>query len=338
MDDATIRVVCDLFDLGAPRAAPTAVGGGLTNRMWRIETDRGVFALKEMNRDADRADYVAWFERAFALEQAAFDAGVPMPRPVPVAETGRCLGEIVRGGLAITARVHEWVDGAKLDNSAVYPVDVVQRVATILARIHALDMQTDVPVMDTLPVLGRKHWLARAEQAVSAGAEWAPSLRGLLPAIAELEEYLVLAHDDATPLLLSHRDTDMKNFMRTAAGELMLVDWDQAGPVNPRHDVANHALVWAGVHLGDPDATNARAYVDAYRRAGGNDEPFRPTDLAELVSLRLGWFDFNVGRALGGRVRDGADRQFGANVVWRNVEQLPRFVRSLDAWLAVLES
>src|SRR5438309_6625891 len=49
--------------------------------------------------------------------------------------------------------------------------------------------------------------------------------------------------------------------MRTASGELLLVDWDAAGPVNPRHDLANEALVWAGVHRTDPDVATARAFV-----------------------------------------------------------------------------
>jgi hypothetical protein len=144
------------------------------------------------------------------------------------------------------------------------------------------------------------------------------------------------AHDDPTPLLLSHRDSDMKNFLRTPAGELILVDWDAAGPVNPRHDLANEALVWAGVHLGDPDVVVARAFVGAYGGATNMTERFRSTDLAELVAVRLSWFDFNVRRALGHRIRDDADRQLGVNVVRRNTAQLPRFARSLGDWLAVL--
>ena len=228
------------------------------------------------------------------------------------------------------------VDGQKLDNGTVYPAEVSSRVAAMMARIHALNMVVGVDASEVLAIFGEGHWRRQSEDAERSSAAWAPQLRSVLPALAELESYLAAARDDAPPFLLSHRDSDMKNVMRTADGELVLVDWDQAGPVNPRHDLANHALVWAGLHLGDPSPEIARAFVDAYRRAGGIDEPFRHTDLAELVSARLGWFDFNVRRALGERALDDEDRRAGAAVIARNVTQLPRFASSLTAWLAVL--
>src|SRR5439155_6013110 len=110
----------------------------------------------------------------------------------------------------------------------------------------------------------------------------------------------------------------------------------QAGPVNPRHDLANEALIWAGVHRIDPEEATTRAFVARYRKAGGSDEPFRATDLAELVSQRLNWLDLNVHRALGERPRDASDRDAGVRVIRRQVEQLPRFVGSLETWITVL--
>ncbi|MDP9236215.1 MAG: aminoglycoside phosphotransferase family protein [Chloroflexota bacterium] len=332
-----MRALCELFYLGAPRAALTPVGGGLTNRMWRLETARGVFAVKQMNRDFDRADDVEWFDRAFTLERAAFAAGVPMPRPIPVAATGRCLGELARSdGPPITVRVHEWADGVKLDNSVAYPGEIAARVGSILARIHALRMKSGVAKSEALRVFGDEHWRTALERLEDANSERAGELRTLAPVLHDLEAYVIAAQDDATPLLLSHRDSDAKNFMRTSAGELMLVDWDAAGPVNPRQDLANEALVWAGVHRDEPDAAVARAYVDAYRRAGGVAEAFRPTDLAELIAVRLGWLDFNFRRALGERIRDESDREYGWNVLGRNMGELPRFAGSLDRWVALL--
>ena len=338
MHDTDARDVCELFDLGELRVTPDAVDGGLTNRMWRFSTGRGVFAVKQMNRDYGRADYIDWFDRAFTLEQAACAAGVPMARPVPVAATGRCLGELLSvDGRPITVRVHEWVDGEKLESGVVYPPDVVSRAGATLAQIHGLGMPSDVPASEALRVFGDDQWRRLAERLEREQVECSVEFRGLLPVIAELEAHVVAALADATQLLLSHRDSDQKNFMRTPSGELLLVDWDAAGPVHPRHDLANHALVWAGVHAQEPDRRAARAYLDGYRRGGGSSEPFRPTDLAELVALRLGWLEFNVHRALGEQVRGAADRGVGVAVIRRNVEQVPRFVHSLDAWLAVLE-
>ena len=108
MDPAAAQSACELFGLGAPLATAESVAGGLTNRLWRIETERGVFALKEMNRDYQRDDYVSWHERAFTLEVAARRAGVPAPRPAPESRTGRCLAEIPgTGPHPMTVRVHE---------------------------------------------------------------------------------------------------------------------------------------------------------------------------------------------------------------------------------------
>ncbi len=339
MKDADVRAVCDVFDVGDPLGPPTEVRGGLVNRMWRLATARGIFAVKEMNRDFGRADYLASFDRAFALEQASFATGVPMSRPIAVTNTGGCLAELPStDGLPITVRVHAWVDGVKLENSVRHPPEVAARVGSILARIHALKMKSDVTAAEALRVFGEEEWRALVERAESGGFAWAGDLRDLLPVLADLEAYVVAARDDSTELLLSHRDSDPKNFMRTPDGELLLVEWDSAGPVNPRHDLANQALVWAGVHLGDPDAAVARAFVEAYRCNGGVDETFRPTDLAELFGERLGWFRFNVRRALGELLRDETDRAMGENAIRRNVKQLPRFVGSRDAWLAVLRA
>ncbi len=336
MDDTAVRGVCELFGLGGPCGAATPVAGGLTHRMWAVETDRGIFAVKEINRNFDDPGYVGWYERAFALERAAFDAGVPMPRPIPDVASGRCLAEVPgTGERPMTVRAHAWVEGDKLDNSQMYPAEDATQVAVMLARIHALGMVPEASAR-ALRRFGDEHWRMYVERAEAAHASWAAVLRALLPTLRELEAYVSAADDDPTPLVLSHNDSDKKNVIRTPNRRLVLIDWDAAGPVNPRHDVANYALIWAGVRLGDPDRALAHAFIGAYRRAGGIDVRFRPGDVAELVSRQLTWMNFNVRRALGERLRDDSDREAGMDVIRRNAAELPRFVRSLDTWLAAL--
>jgi hypothetical protein len=69
-------------------------------------------------------------------------------------------------------------------------------------------------------VFGSEHWLALAERADADAAGWARAPAPIAGA-RRARAYVKAAHDDPTPLLLSHRDSDKKNFMRTPASELI---------------------------------------------------------------------------------------------------------------------
>jgi Ser/Thr protein kinase RdoA (MazF antagonist) len=327
--------ICRAFDLGAPLDPLVPVAGGSTNRVWRLTTERGRFAVKEMAGDL-MPEWRAWIERAFRVETAAYDAGVPMPRPVAVPATGGCLAGLPGAGeRPVTVRVHEWVDGEAMQR-IVYGADVSSQAGGVLARIHGLRLAAEVPLAAALRVFGAEHWHSLAERVERSHIDWAWEFRAMLPVIAGMEAYVEAARADLTPLLLSHRDADQKNFMRTASGELMLVDWDAAGPVNPRHEVVKEALGWAGVHLGEPDWKAVHGFIDGYRQAGGELDVVRPTDLGEFVAVMVAWFEFNVRRMLEERAGDDAAGKLATSIVQRHFKHLPRVAAAIDRWAAKL--
>ncbi|MBI5290014.1 MAG: phosphotransferase [Chloroflexi bacterium] len=329
--------ICEAFGLGTPHGEMAPVAGGLTHRMWRLETDRRPFAVKEINIDPTETWQAAWIERAFTLEHAAFEAGVPMPRPVPAVATGLCLAEVPRrDGSTATVRVHEWAEGEGLHHT-VYPADVASRVAGMIARIHMLGMPAPETLAEALTISGDEHWRVLAERVERSDIEWRWEFRGILHTVRELEAYVEASRSDTTPLIMSHRDADQKNWMKTPAGELLLVDWDAAGRVHPRHEVAGLALRWAGVGLAEPDWKIVRAWIRAYRAAGAELDRIQPGDLGEFVSVAIWWFEYNVRRALGERARDEADRRLGIDMTRREFKSLPRVLGSIERWARVLE-
>lgn len=132
----------NLSHLGAP-IGPMIRVHGFANRMYRLDTDQGSFAVKELNLVDRRWTYRV--EDVFRFERVAFAAGIPMPEPISASHY---------------TLVHRWVEGETVPEapvSAAYAFEIGE----ILARIHALDVAWD-PCVDRGPdVTG----LARARRA-----------------------------------------------------------------------------------------------------------------------------------------------------------------------------
>ena len=124
-------VPSNLSHLGAPIGPMIRVHGGFANRMYRLDTDQGSFAVKELNLVDRRWTYRV--EDVFRFERAAFAAGIPMPEPISASHH---------------TLVHRWVEGEKVPEapvSAAYAFEIGE----ILARIHALDVAwTHVSIED----------------------------------------------------------------------------------------------------------------------------------------------------------------------------------------------
>src|SRR4051812_7461253 len=58
-----------------------ATGRGGHNRMWRLQTSSGAWAMKEVRRDLPPS-----IERSFGIECEAVARGVPAPEPSPSTE------------------------------------------------------------------------------------------------------------------------------------------------------------------------------------------------------------------------------------------------------------
>lgn len=313
----------------------TPATSGNINQIARLITDRGAFAVKVMNPDPALTGFVDSTERAFRFESAAFDAGVAAPRPIPTTD-GRCLAAIPTGGAPdALVRVHEWVDGVALQQ-AVHPPATATHVGAIIARIHALRIAPDDGQHEWLRDFGVAHWEALTERIERSHFDWAWQYRAMLSDVAAIEALVSAARTDAAPAVMSHRDADAKNVMRTPEGALLLVDWDQAGPVAPQQEAASLALRWGGVVLGEPSPAVVHAFLDGYRAAGGHLDVFRPADCAGFLNAMLGWYELNARRALGESPHGPAGEAGATYAVLRGFANIRRFAASHERWTAVL--
>lgn len=268
---ALLRAVAHEFDLGDVRSS-SAVSGGLSNDLYRLESTRGHFAVKVMRVNADRPDFRRNIERACAIESVAHAHGVPCPRPV-MRPDETCLARVADTWV----RVHHWVDGALPD-----PELHAQQAGSLLASIH-LSAQPAAAALDDQPT-GEAEWSSHAGHTALLG-ELAEQLRRAAPALAELEA--ATSANLVVPHVSSHGDLDPKNTL-LVDGHLIALDWDAARmlPRCPGGRVGRARLVR---HARDLPCSS-----ELIPGAGGLPVPAEPWVFGGWVSGLGGWLAYNA--------------------------------------------
>jgi Ser/Thr protein kinase RdoA (MazF antagonist) len=256
----TARYICRRFAVPAREPSLTAVARGLCGRVWRLDTGAGRYAVKELFWDDDQdEDEIA---QRVAFEGAARAAGVRCPVSLPTTSGGYLcrlppdLGDIY-------VRLYSWVDGSPVGPSR----EIARWSGAMLGRLHAMKHPADGPPdakFDTVPTSAQ--W---REVMVALGRRrvpWLPRLRDRLPHLERLSALIAVGEPDE--LVMCHLDFTPSNVMRDRADGLVLIDWDNAGPGRAEHELGQAVLDW---HLvdGHPDPAGVRAFLAAYREAGG---------------------------------------------------------------------
>jgi Ser/Thr protein kinase RdoA (MazF antagonist) len=254
------------FDLGSwGRLSDGPVASGRLGSIWRLDTDAGSWAVKQVGDASD--DELAALLQGAAFQEAALAAGVPTPA-VRRTRAGALIADIM--GLHI--RLHAWVDlhGPDVDLD---PVDL----GRLVAALHQVDFAGTIGLDPwyTEPV-GAVRWSELVAALLARRASFAEELDELVPEIVALEGLLGGSPRAAQTC---HRDLWADNVRRTRSGGVCVFDFDNAGLADPSQELAMIL-----VEYGAEDPARARAIRTAYAEAGGTGRVEGPTDFAMPIA------------------------------------------------------
>jgi aminoglycoside phosphotransferase (APT) family kinase protein len=267
----------NLDHLGVPLRPMIRVHGKASNRTYRLDTDQGSFAVKQLNLDSD---WVSRQDDVFRLEQAAFAAGIPMPEPIFTDP------EVV---------VHRWVDGESVPEEPVSTVFAFE-IGEILARLHSLDLVwRHEPTHYPSP----RDWPELAEQALASGQPWAHDLAGKVDVFLEIARF-VNTCERSGPVVLTHRDIHPWNLL-DRDGRPVVLDWEISGLLDLAGELGSTALSLSKGHGFDNiDHTVFRAVIDGYVAGGGALPPAGPSWFVFMIHGWLGFTRRNILQCVAG--------------------------------------
>jgi len=222
------------------------VDSGEQGQVWRLDVRGERYAVKETF--APLADEQAHLVHAFQARAAT--AGVRSPEAM-LARDGNVL---VRFG-AEAVRLYRWVDLAAPDRR----LDPEQ-VGRCLALLHrsGSPLETRVHPWYFEPV-GRPRWLALTRQLDRQGAPFAGRLAELVDALVAVESVFV----EPAVRRLCHRDLFADNLRAGPDGDLVVIDWDNAGAASVDQELGLVLL-----EFGQDEDRVGRLYA-SYRAARG---------------------------------------------------------------------
>lgn len=296
--------VAATFGLGAVRSA-APVPGGLSNDLWRVETDTGRYAVKVMRTNVGAPDFRANVEAAYAVERAAFDAGVPCPEPVPVGD--RCLADV--GGELV--RVHRWVDGRPAVSA-----ERLEDAGALAARIHGVADHVEAPLDDE--PWDADGWAGLAEHP-DLPTDLASRLRRHAGDLAALEA-ATAAPGLHVAVTGTHGDLDPKNTL-VVDDTLLALDWDAAGPRSVAREAVAVGLDWS------TDPAGFARVLASYAASGGS-VPAEAWVFGGWVAATGGWLVHNASTRI--------DTPLGVAETTLALDRLLRLRASLPELVAVL--
>jgi Ser/Thr protein kinase RdoA (MazF antagonist) len=218
-DHAT--TVARAYGLGAPVREMIMVARGEQGRVWRLDTDTGGFAIKELvirQTPDDAAADVAYQEAMLA------SGAVPMPRPIRTVA-----GQVLVDVAGYQVRAYEWVDLLAMDTDLDPAV-----VGATLAAIHQVHYAPARPLIGwyTDPV-GAQRWTHLLDDAKAAAAPFAEALDAEITELLRLEALIV----PPTNLQSCHRDLWADNILPTLTGGVCVIDWENCGLADPAQEL-----------------------------------------------------------------------------------------------------
>ncbi len=332
MNSLQAEQLCAACGLGALHAGPLAIGGGRLHLIWRLTTERGIFAVKGLNPALIRKPGM---RDAYRLSERI--AAAMISQGVPAVAALACAGDPLQEVDDAVFMLYPWVDGEVLSSAPVEPART-GRIGTILAHMHALLLHFPELYSSEHHSFLDDDWDMLTFHAAAQDIPWAYQVRAALPRLIEWSRWDAEAETKlASRLVVSHRELDQTNVIWRDAQTPVIIDWEAAGLINPTVELAGSALSWSGLRAGEVREDIFTALVEAYMEAGGTISNESSDVIGGVIGAWLGWLRFTMRRSFGESTTSEEERLLNVQETLNTLAILRLLGQHWETWAAWVE-
>jgi thiamine kinase-like enzyme len=284
--------ICKEFHLGLPDGVATRVYGGRGGSlMWRVNTEKGSYAIKQLAPviDLKSERIVTKYELSEMIAYRFIQFGIPAVSALE--KSGKHLITIENTGYL----VYPWIEAYTLGRYEISETHAL-KIAKIIASLHSINMNVPEIEPPRFDIHTNDSIVEAIDMTVSFKCPFAKTLKEKQSLILSVND----SYQSAIPLLkedtvVTHGDLDQLNILWDKADQPILIDWESARTLNPTREIVRASLGWSGIGTEDFSLLIYDNILRTYIKSGGmlNISHVNAALYAMFGSL-LNWMLYNI--------------------------------------------
>jgi len=303
--------------------------GGLMHKMFKVETDKGIYAIKVLNSEVmSRNDAYNNFVLSETISNLAKDNGIIVSSALPIN------GNYLTNYNDKYYMVFDFINGKTLRDEEI-TIEHCKKIGRILSQIHSLDYQN----------LGLENKRVNYKRLY----DWESYITNPnFDNMGYKEEYLnnykkynsllkranERFNESNIETSICHNDMDPKNVMWDGLTPI-IIDWESAGLSNPFRELVEDALCWSGFLSNNFSEEKFTDVIAEYIKTRPIEHEGYGAICGNLVG-RFGWLRYNLERSLGICSDDLEERKIAENEVSKTIDEINRYVELIGKMYEII--
>lgn len=270
------------------------VTGGLSHRMYKVVTDKSMYAIKELNVGImKRTEAYSNFVFSEKVAEIAKENGITAIGAIKLKNN-----DIMKKINKRYFMVFDWLEGKTLKTEEITEKHC-EIVGETLAKIHNINFSKIEDNKRKNIAIEQFDWNNYLELAKKKNKAYVDILKQNVDLLYELNEKSNEAIKYANSnLIISHTDLDRKNVIWQGHNPF-IIDWEASGYINPTIELIQVAWYWSGGDVENLDYKKFEMVVNNYKKYAKReiDKDVEKIIYADIYS-GLGWLNYNLKRSL----------------------------------------
>lgn len=306
------------LNLGNNLLGAEPIHGGALHKMWRIETERQVFAIKEINSHvASRRSFWKHHETTENIANTFYQNHIPAVCALKINQhfVNKCLNNFFI--------VYPYIGGNVIQPDQLNEQQL-DTIGSLFSKMHLLDIDVEGVETPYYDIFDNDYWTTLLSQQDTST---------ISSCLANLIDWNDKYHE-AIPflnkkLVITHRDMHPSNILWDNHRQPHVIDWEAAGLMNPMLEIVGYGLEWGGIISGTFVEKNTKHILEAYKkynRSAVSKEEIEHAFYGWIGNCVMGWTEFNVRRMSGETSTDPKEIKIGKDIIQNKMNNCINYI------------